>query len=86
MAGSKPKRAKKMAQASPSNSEFLTRKQLVDKKLQDVGWTIVKFFPNRSLSHFQHCAIEEYSASSRRKSSRSALRKCFPKPNGIRAA
>lgn len=60
MAGSKPKHAKKMAQASPSNSEFLTRKQIVDQRLREAGWTIVKYYPDRSLNDSQHCAIEEY--------------------------
>ncbi len=52
-----------MSGASPKNSEFLTRKQLVDKRLKDAGWTIVlekNFDPARPLTAYDRCAIEEF--------------------------
>jgi type I restriction enzyme R subunit len=49
--------------ASPANSEWLTRKKLVDPKLRDAGWKILPakdFSPSRPLSDFNGCAIEEF--------------------------
>ena len=48
------------SKASPSNSEWLTRKQLVDAKLKDAGWTITKFRPGSPISNYQRCAVEEF--------------------------
>ncbi len=49
-----------MPQASPATSEYLTRKRIVDQKLRAAGWTVVPFKPERPLSDFEKCAIEEY--------------------------
>jgi hypothetical protein len=46
--------------ASESNSEWLTRKRLVDPKLKAAGWRIVPFKPNASLDSYEGCAIEEF--------------------------
>jgi len=53
-----------MPDASPKNSEWLTRKKLVDKRLTDTGWRIVpenKFDPTKPLRAYDRSAIEEYS-------------------------
>jgi type I restriction enzyme R subunit len=52
-----------MTGATPKTSEFLTRKQLIDRRLQDAGWKIVlqkDFDPGRPLTAYNRCAIEEY--------------------------
>jgi type I restriction enzyme R subunit len=53
-----------MPKASPGESEYLTRKQIVDSKLRAAGWTIAPFNPNRALSAYKNCAIEEFSTES----------------------
>ncbi len=45
---------------SESNSEWLTRKRLVDPKLKAAGWSIVPFKPKASLGSCDGCAIEEF--------------------------
>jgi type I restriction enzyme R subunit len=45
---------------SESNSEWLTRKRLIDPKLKAAGWTIVPFAPGKALSNHAPCAIEEF--------------------------
>jgi type I restriction enzyme R subunit len=45
---------------SPAESEWLTRKTLIDPKLKAAGWQIIPFEAERSLSTYHHCAIEEY--------------------------
>jgi len=45
---------------SESNSEWLTRKRLVDPKLKAAGWKIVPFDPAAPLSSYERCAIEEF--------------------------
>jgi type I restriction enzyme R subunit len=45
---------------SENNSEWLTRKRLVDPKLKAAGWRIVPFKPNTSLDSYERCAIEEF--------------------------
>jgi type I restriction enzyme R subunit len=45
---------------SPSESERLTRRTLIDPKLKAVGWRIVPFDPGKPLSSCDRCAIEEY--------------------------
>jgi type I site-specific restriction endonuclease len=32
----------RMTGASPQTSEFLTRKQLIDRRIKDAGWDIVR--------------------------------------------
>jgi type I restriction enzyme, R subunit len=45
---------------SESNSEWLTRKRLIDPKLKAAGWRVVPFSPGMSLSAHSGCAIEEF--------------------------
>lgn len=49
-----------MSGPSPKNSEWLTRKQLIDPKLKAAGWRVVSFNSAKSLSAYDRCAIEEY--------------------------
>src|SRR6266850_2830978 len=49
-----------MQPPSPKNSEWLTRKKLVDPMLRAAGWRIVPFDLKRSMSDYDRCAIEEY--------------------------
>lgn len=46
--------------ASEKNSEWLTRKRLIDPKLKATGWSIIPFTPGMSLNSHKHCAIEEF--------------------------
>jgi type I restriction enzyme R subunit len=45
---------------SENNSEWLTRKRLIDPKLKAAGWDIVPFSPGKPLSNHGACAIEEF--------------------------
>lgn len=45
---------------SEKNSEWLTRKRLIDPKLKAAGWSIVPFSPGMSLNSDKRCAVEEY--------------------------
>ena len=49
-----------MTKASPSNSEWLTRKQLIDGKLKAAGWKITPFVPGAPLSQYNGYAVEEF--------------------------
>jgi type I restriction enzyme R subunit len=49
-----------MPPATPANSEWLTRKRLIDGKLKATGWRVVPFAPGKPLAAFDRCAIEEY--------------------------
>src|SRR5262245_47614820 len=49
-----------MPPPSPANSEWLTRKQLIDTKLESAGWKIVPFNPTQPLSSLNGCAVEEF--------------------------
>lgn len=49
-----------MSTISPKDSEWLTRKQLIDPKLNAAGWRVVPFNPAKPLSSYDACAIEEY--------------------------
>jgi type I restriction enzyme R subunit len=49
-----------MSPASPKNSEWLTRKQLIDPKLKAAGWRVVHFNPGKSLAAYDGCAVEEF--------------------------
>ena len=53
-----------MVQASPKNSEWLARKQLIDQKLQDASWRVVPFDSTKSLIDYEGCAVEEYPTAS----------------------
>jgi type I site-specific restriction endonuclease len=45
--------------ASENNSEWLTRKRLIDPKLKAAGWRIVPFDPGAPLVSYERCAVEE---------------------------
>jgi type I restriction enzyme R subunit len=52
-----------MTGASPKNSEFLTRKELIDRRITDSGWRIVRqnaFDSDKPMTAYDRCAIEEY--------------------------
>jgi type I restriction enzyme R subunit len=49
-----------MSKPSPSESEYLTRKQIINSKLRAAGWSIVPFKPDGPLSAYENCAIEEF--------------------------
>jgi type I restriction enzyme, R subunit len=49
-----------MAQASPANSEWLTRKRLIDGELKATGWHVTPFASGNPLSSLDRCAIEEF--------------------------
>ncbi len=53
-----------MTPATPSNSEWLTRKLLIDGKLKAAGWRVVPFVPEKSLDSYAKCAIEEFPTAS----------------------
>lgn len=53
-----------MPPATPANSEWLTRKRLIDGKLKATGWRVVPFAPGKPLAAFDRCAIEEFETSS----------------------
>src|SRR2546427_11136626 len=50
--------------AQPSNSEWLTRKKLIDTMLKAAGWKVVPFIEGKPLSAQHCCAIEEYPTAS----------------------
>ena len=45
---------------SEHNSEWLTRKRLIDPKLKAAGWNIIPFSPGMSFNSWHNCAIEEF--------------------------
>ncbi len=49
-----------MFNALPAKSEYVTRKQFIDRKLNDAGWRVVEFDSSKTLAEFDRCAIEEY--------------------------
>jgi type I restriction enzyme R subunit len=49
-----------MVEPSPANSEWLTRKKLIDAALRAAGWRITPFVAGRSLDAWNACAVEEY--------------------------
>jgi type I restriction enzyme R subunit len=54
---------KKNSPAQPSNSEWLTRKRLIDSMLKASGWKVVPFAQGKPLAAQHRCAIEEYPTS-----------------------
>src|SRR5688572_4907626 len=48
-----------MLTASPHNSEWLTRKKLIDARLKKAGWRIVPFDAKAPLAKLDRFAIEE---------------------------
>jgi type I restriction enzyme, R subunit len=49
-----------MQPPTPLNSEWLTRKRLIDGRLKAAGWHVVPFAPDAALSGLHRTAIEEY--------------------------
>lgn len=54
---------KTRAPAQPSNSEWLTRKRLIDSMLKAAGWKVVPFIHGKTMASQESCAIEEYPTS-----------------------
>src|ERR1700680_4416937 len=52
--------SEEMFRTPPAKSEFVTRKQIVERRLRDAGWKIVRFDESRTLGSYERCAIEEY--------------------------
>jgi predicted type IV restriction endonuclease len=52
--------SEEMFKTPPAKSEFVTRKQIVDRRLRDAGWKIVRFDEAKALAAYERCAIEEY--------------------------
>jgi type I restriction enzyme R subunit len=50
----------KRSPASPSNSEWLTRKKLIDSMLKASGWQVMPYSDGMSLAAYKNAAIEEY--------------------------
>jgi len=46
--------------ASPENSEFLTRRAIVDPKLVTAGWKVCAYDPSKPLATYHACALVEY--------------------------
>lgn len=51
---------RQMPKAAPANSEWLTRKRLIDRKLNSAGWEVVPFKKGRSIGDWHDCAVEEF--------------------------
>ena len=49
-----------MPPATPANSEWLTRKRLIDGQLKATGWRVLPYARDKSLASLDRCAIEEY--------------------------
>jgi len=45
---------------APRDSEWATRKTLIDKRLRAAGWRITPFDPSKTLDGWNHCAVEEF--------------------------
>src|SRR5215469_1801845 len=54
---------KTRAPAAPANSEWLTRKRLIDSMLKAAGWKVVPFDVEKPLDSQNNCAVEEYPTS-----------------------
>src|ERR1035438_913194 len=52
-----------MAEPSPANSEWLTRKEHVDKALKHAGWRVTPLHSGTPLRQLDHCAVEEFPTS-----------------------
>ena len=50
----------RMNAPSPENSEWLTRKQLIDGRLKSAGWTVVPFKADKAITAYEKCAVEEF--------------------------
>ena len=49
-----------MSTVLPRDSEWLTRKRLIDPKLKAAGWRVVRFSEAKPLASYERCAIEEF--------------------------
>ena len=49
-----------MFKTSPAKSEFVTRKEIIDRRLKAAGWTVAPFDSAKPLASYERCAIEEY--------------------------
>src|SRR5262249_17882712 len=49
-----------MSKLSNEESEYVTRRQRIDPKLEAQGWKIVSFDPNTPLSGYAHHAVTEF--------------------------
>jgi type I restriction enzyme R subunit len=49
-----------MFKTPAAKSEFVTRKEIVDRRLRDAGWKVVRFDADKALGRLERCAIEEY--------------------------
>lgn len=49
-----------MFKTSAADSEYVTRKLHIDKKLTYAGWKVVEFKSSIPLSEYERCAVEEY--------------------------
>ncbi len=49
-----------MAIRAPRDSEWATRKKLIDKRLRGAGWRITPFDPTKTPESWDRCAVEEY--------------------------
>ena len=52
--------SEEMFKTPPATSEFVTHKQIVDRRLRDAGWKIARFDESKALVAYENCAIEEY--------------------------
>src|ERR1017187_5810330 len=50
----------RMNAPSPENSEWLTRKQLIDGRLKAAGWAVVPFRAGKGITAYEKCAVEEF--------------------------
>jgi hypothetical protein len=48
-----------MFKTSLAKSEYVTRKELIDRKLAAAGWHVIEFDASKPLAKFDRCAIEE---------------------------
>jgi type I site-specific restriction endonuclease len=49
-----------MPTVQPRDSEWLTRKRLIDPKLRAAGWCAVRYSDTKPLAAYDRCAIEEF--------------------------
>lgn len=50
----------RMNAPSPENSEWLTRKQLIDNNLKAAGWAVTPFDAGKAITAYEKCAVEEF--------------------------
>ncbi len=49
-----------MFKTTPAKSEFVTRKEIVDRRLKEAGWKIVRFDTAKTIKSYDKCAAEEF--------------------------